>query len=273
MARRLWEEGQFLKCSCCFIFPCFVVMVNTERRKKIKRSLSSRGEVTVTKLSDGADMFVSLLLSKQLVPPFKPQVTSETDTRYFDEEFTAQTITITPPGQGTAKAYTPKHQAHLIWLKCIQHTFTSLDCSLLWSGKVWMWPLGGWSCGLWEGRWLATSLYNKCPSISCQMLLGMRNYIYNLFKMRVSSWLYMVTKSGSLNVFSCEILKRLSLSFEMVLQNVSCQVHLEPRCEAWFSFGEFIKPSCGSTELPWEESPLSWRASAINTVSCFRKVI
>uniref|UniRef100_A0A4W6DMH1 non-specific serine/threonine protein kinase n=2 Tax=Carangaria TaxID=1489904 RepID=A0A4W6DMH1_LATCA len=34
---------------------------------------------------------------KKLVPPFKPQVTSETDTRYFDEEFTAQTITITPP--------------------------------------------------------------------------------------------------------------------------------------------------------------------------------
>ncbi|KAG1931242.1 RAC-beta serine/threonine-protein kinase [Pimephales promelas] len=36
----------------------------------------------------------------QLDPPFKPQVTSETDTRYFDEEFTGQTITITPPGQG-----------------------------------------------------------------------------------------------------------------------------------------------------------------------------
>uniref|UniRef100_A0A3P8USD8 non-specific serine/threonine protein kinase n=1 Tax=Cynoglossus semilaevis TaxID=244447 RepID=A0A3P8USD8_CYNSE len=34
---------------------------------------------------------------KKLVPPFKPQVMSETDTRYFDEEFTAQTITITPP--------------------------------------------------------------------------------------------------------------------------------------------------------------------------------
>lgn len=33
----------------------------------------------------------------QMVPPFRPQVTSETDTRYFDEEFTAQTITITPP--------------------------------------------------------------------------------------------------------------------------------------------------------------------------------
>uniref|UniRef100_UPI00398E46A6 RAC-gamma serine/threonine-protein kinase isoform X1 n=2 Tax=Selachii TaxID=119203 RepID=UPI00398E46A6 len=34
---------------------------------------------------------------EQLLPPFKPQVSSETDTRYFDEEFTAQTITITPP--------------------------------------------------------------------------------------------------------------------------------------------------------------------------------
>ncbi|TSK18038.1 RAC-gamma serine/threonine-protein kinase [Bagarius yarrelli] len=33
----------------------------------------------------------------QLIPPFMPQVSSETDTRYFDEEFTAQTITITPP--------------------------------------------------------------------------------------------------------------------------------------------------------------------------------
>ncbi|XP_073904884.1 RAC-gamma serine/threonine-protein kinase isoform X2 [Castor canadensis] len=37
------------------------------------------------------------LVALELVPPFKPQVTSETDTRYFDEEFTAQTITITPP--------------------------------------------------------------------------------------------------------------------------------------------------------------------------------
>nr|XP_061791364.1 RAC-gamma serine/threonine-protein kinase-like isoform X3 [Nerophis lumbriciformis] len=34
---------------------------------------------------------------KKMVPPFQPQVSSETDTRYFDEEFTAQTITITPP--------------------------------------------------------------------------------------------------------------------------------------------------------------------------------
>ncbi|XP_077585388.1 RAC-gamma serine/threonine-protein kinase isoform X2 [Stigmatopora nigra] len=34
---------------------------------------------------------------KKMLPPFKPQVSSETDTRYFDEEFTAQSITVTPP--------------------------------------------------------------------------------------------------------------------------------------------------------------------------------
>lgn len=47
-------------------------------------------------LSDTTPPLSAFCLS-QLVPPFQPQVTSETDTRYFDEEFTAQTITITPP--------------------------------------------------------------------------------------------------------------------------------------------------------------------------------
>ncbi|XP_006871484.1 PREDICTED: RAC-beta serine/threonine-protein kinase isoform X3 [Chrysochloris asiatica] len=37
------------------------------------------------------------VVQKKLLPPFKPQVTSEIDTRYFDDEFTAQSITITPP--------------------------------------------------------------------------------------------------------------------------------------------------------------------------------
>uniref|UniRef100_A0A146ZHT7 non-specific serine/threonine protein kinase n=1 Tax=Fundulus heteroclitus TaxID=8078 RepID=A0A146ZHT7_FUNHE len=39
------------------------------------------------------------IIEKKVTPPFKPQVTSDTDTRYFDEEFTAQSIIITPPGQ------------------------------------------------------------------------------------------------------------------------------------------------------------------------------
>uniref|UniRef100_A0A8C6SMF6 non-specific serine/threonine protein kinase n=1 Tax=Neogobius melanostomus TaxID=47308 RepID=A0A8C6SMF6_9GOBI len=46
---------------------------------------------------------------KKLVPPFMPQVSSETDTRYFDEEFTAQTITITPPEKCERKlTYSPQ---------------------------------------------------------------------------------------------------------------------------------------------------------------------
>lgn len=33
----------------------------------------------------------------QVPPPFKPQVTSDTDTRYFDQEFTGETVELTPP--------------------------------------------------------------------------------------------------------------------------------------------------------------------------------
>jgi RAC serine/threonine-protein kinase len=37
------------------------------------------------------------LVNKKIVPPFKPQVTSETDTRYFDSEFTGESVELTPP--------------------------------------------------------------------------------------------------------------------------------------------------------------------------------
>lgn len=38
----------------------------------------------------------------QITPPFKPQVTSDTDTRYFDSEFTGESVELTPPEhQGT----------------------------------------------------------------------------------------------------------------------------------------------------------------------------
>lgn len=36
------------------------------------------------------------LLEKKIQPPFKPQVTSETDTRYFDTQFTAEPVALTP---------------------------------------------------------------------------------------------------------------------------------------------------------------------------------
>ena len=37
------------------------------------------------------------LVNKKIVPPFKPQVTSDTDTRYFDSEFTGESVELTPP--------------------------------------------------------------------------------------------------------------------------------------------------------------------------------
>lgn len=33
----------------------------------------------------------------QIPPPFKPQVTSDIDTRYFDQEFTGELVELTPP--------------------------------------------------------------------------------------------------------------------------------------------------------------------------------
>lgn len=37
------------------------------------------------------------LVHKKIQPPFKPQVTSDTDTRYFDSEFTGESVELTPP--------------------------------------------------------------------------------------------------------------------------------------------------------------------------------
>ncbi|XP_073405409.1 RAC-beta serine/threonine-protein kinase [Dendrobates tinctorius] len=50
---------------------------------------------------------------RKLTPPFKPQVTSEVDTRYFDDEFTAQSITVTPPDRyDTLDALESDEQSH-----------------------------------------------------------------------------------------------------------------------------------------------------------------
>lgn len=35
----------------------------------------------------------------QITPQFKPQVKSDTDTRYFDTEFTGESVELTPPDQ------------------------------------------------------------------------------------------------------------------------------------------------------------------------------
>lgn len=38
-----------------------------------------------------------VLFLSQIPPPFMPQVTSETDTRYFDDTFTGESVELTPP--------------------------------------------------------------------------------------------------------------------------------------------------------------------------------
>ena len=42
----------------------------------------------------------------QITPPFKPQVESETDTRYFDSEFTGESVELTPPENAPLDAIT-----------------------------------------------------------------------------------------------------------------------------------------------------------------------
>lgn len=42
-------------------------------------------------------MYGHVRLNFQIPPPFKPQVTSDTDTRYFDAEFTGESVELTPP--------------------------------------------------------------------------------------------------------------------------------------------------------------------------------
>lgn len=37
------------------------------------------------------------LVQRKIEPPFKPQVLSDTDTRYFDSEFTGESVELTPP--------------------------------------------------------------------------------------------------------------------------------------------------------------------------------
>nr|QCW06540.1 serine/threonine kinase AKT [Pinctada imbricata] len=46
------------------------------------------------------------LAEKKITPPFKPQVTSDTDTRYFDDTFTVESVSLTPPGVQTHIAST-----------------------------------------------------------------------------------------------------------------------------------------------------------------------
>lgn len=50
------------------------------------------------------------LVAKKIPPPFKPQVESETDTRYFDSEFTGESVELTPPENDSSLARIQEEQ-------------------------------------------------------------------------------------------------------------------------------------------------------------------
>ncbi|QQP36411.1 Non-specific serine/threonine protein kinase [Caligus rogercresseyi] len=54
-----------------------------------------------------------IYLSLQIIPPFKPQVMSETDTRYFDSEFTGESVELTPPDEGAGHLGPGEHESSI----------------------------------------------------------------------------------------------------------------------------------------------------------------
>lgn len=195
MARCLREEGQFLKCPRCFVspspssnkryFPSGISVAASLEMPPSRNHVDCHQEDSCYQADWQCwcgDMFVSPLLSQQLVPPFKPQVTSETDTRYFDEEFTGQTITITPPGQGSTKLHT---RIQYIWYDisyAVWHNFKSSD-SLLWSIYI---HIPYMNVTVRPMRWedeLLRNLYDKFPP---PVRPGMRNYTFSSLEIKAA---------------------------------------------------------------------------------------
>lgn len=100
---------------------------------KFPRSLSENAKSLLTALlvkdpsrrlgggrGDSADIkahpfFASInwedLANRKYPPPFKPQVSDETDTRYFEQEFTGESVELTPPRTGALAAITEEVEA------------------------------------------------------------------------------------------------------------------------------------------------------------------
>jgi len=115
----------------------------------------------------------------QVTPPFKPQVTSIKDTRYFDKEFTAQPVQLTPPDHckfpfssvsntSFCRARLGFWEDFVYWEACrkirLCHVFTlvmrsiATNLSLVWSlllNSGWIWPFSAFYCGSnWRSRCL-----------------------------------------------------------------------------------------------------------------------
>lgn len=73
------------------------------------------------------------LLQKKIPPPFKPQVTSDTDTRYFDSEFTGESVELTPPEHGPLNSITEELEQQPYFP---QFSFQDLSSSTLGSSTI-----------------------------------------------------------------------------------------------------------------------------------------
>lgn len=51
------------------------------------------------------------LVNKKCRPPFKPQIADETDTRYFEQQFTGEPVELTPPQAGPLTSITEEETA------------------------------------------------------------------------------------------------------------------------------------------------------------------
>lgn len=73
----------------------------------------------------------------QIVPPFKPQVTSDTDTRYFDSEFTGESVELTPPELGPLSSISEELEQPYFSQFSYQEPSSTLSGSLAHSMQHW----------------------------------------------------------------------------------------------------------------------------------------
>ncbi|XP_071442036.1 RAC-beta serine/threonine-protein kinase B [Hetaerina americana] len=73
------------------------------------------------------------LLQAKITPPFKPQVTSDTDTCYFDSEFTGESVELTPPEHGPLNSISEELEQQPYFP---QFSFQNLSSSTLGSSNI-----------------------------------------------------------------------------------------------------------------------------------------
>merc|ERR1712113_501796 len=84
-------------------------IVSAEARELISKLLTKNPDRRLGSLTDAEEVmeqafFAAIdwsdLKKKRIIPPFKPELTDELDTRYVDPEFEQEDISLTPPGCG-----------------------------------------------------------------------------------------------------------------------------------------------------------------------------